>query len=87
MVTIQIPEELDAVLESAANRSGRTKDQVLRDVIVTYTEEEYAAQATFSDEQIDRFRHSIAQLDRGQVVASDQVEVFFDDWFKELDAH
>ncbi len=86
MVTIQIPKELDAVLESSANRSGRTKYEVLRDAIVIHTEEEYAAQATFSDEQIRRFQHSIAQLDRGEVVSSDKVETFFEDWFKELDA-
>lgn len=86
MVNVEIPEELNASLEQAATRAGRTKDDLVHHVLKTHIEEEYAANATFSDEQIAKLRLGIDQIDRGEVYTSAQIDDFFDGWFKELDA-
>jgi predicted transcriptional regulator len=85
MATIQIPDELDAELQQAAARLGRTKEDLIREAVLARLEEQFAAQTEFSEEQIARMKHSIAQLDRGEVVASEQVDSFFAAWHKDLE--
>jgi predicted transcriptional regulator len=80
MAMIQIPDELDAELQQAAVRLGRTKDDLIREAVLAQLEEQFAAQTEFSEEQIGRIRHSIAQLDRGEVVTSEQVDKTFENW-------
>ena len=80
MAIIQIPDELDAELQRAATRLGRTKDELVSEAVLARLEEQFAAQTEFSDEQIARMKHSIAQLDRGEVVTSEQVDKMFENW-------
>jgi predicted transcriptional regulator len=80
MATVQIPDELDAELQQAAERLGRTKEELVREAVLARLEEQFAAQTEFSDEQIARMKHSIAQLDRGEVVTSEQVDKMFENW-------
>lgn len=80
MVTIQIPDELDAELQQAADRLGRTKDDLIREAVLARLEEQFAAQSDFTEEQLARMRRSIEQLDRSEVVTSEQVDKTFEDW-------
>jgi predicted transcriptional regulator len=80
MATIQIPDELDAELQRAVTRLGRTKDEFVSEAVLARLEEHFAAQTEFSEEQIARMKHSIAQLDRGEVVTSEQVDKTFENW-------
>ena len=80
MAMIQISDELGAELQAAAARLGRTKDEFVSEAVLTLLEEHSAPQTDFSDEQIARMKHSIAQLDRGEVVTSEQVDKKFGDW-------
>ena len=86
MTTIQIPDELDAQLQQAADRLGCTKVDFLHDAVTARLEEQFAAESDFTGEQIARMKHSIAQLDHGEVVTSEQVDKFFEDWRKDLAA-
>ena len=83
MVTIQIPEELDAELQQAADRLGCTKQEFLRDAVIARVEEQSAAECDFTEEQIARMKHSIDQLDRGEVITSEEVDRKFEDWHRQ----
>ena len=83
MVNIQIPDDLDAELQLAADRLGRTKDDLVQEALCARLDEELTSQSNFSEEQIARFRHSIAQLDRGEVVTAEEVEQKFAGWRKQ----
>ncbi len=80
MATLQIPDELDAQLQQAADRLGCTKVDFLHEAVTARLEEQFAAEPEFTEEQIARMKHSIAQLDRGEVVTSEQVDKMFEDW-------
>jgi predicted transcriptional regulator len=80
MVTLQISEELDAELQQAADRLGCTKQDFLRDAVIARVEERCAAEVEFTEDQIARMRHSIAQLDRGEFITSELVDKKFEDW-------
>jgi predicted transcriptional regulator len=80
MAAIQIPDELDAELQQAADSLGRTKDDLVREALCVPLEERFAAQSDFTEQQITRMKHSIAQLDRGETVTSEQVDVLFENW-------
>jgi predicted transcriptional regulator len=86
MVNIQIPDELDAELQQAAEQLGRTKDDLVHEALVARLEEQFAAESNFTEEEITRMRHSIAQLKRGEVVTSEEVDVFFESLRKKLAA-
>ena len=80
MAIIQIPDELDAELQRAATRLGRTKDELVSEAVLARLEEEFASQTEFSEAQIARMKHSIEQLDRGEVVTSEKVDERFEHW-------
>jgi len=80
MVTYEIPEELDAQLQQTADRLGRTKQDLLHEAVIARLDE-YAPEPEFTDEQIARFKRSIEQLDRGEVVTSEQVDARFRAFF------
>jgi predicted transcriptional regulator len=80
MVTLEIPDDLDAELQQAADRLGCTKQDFLRDAVIARVEEQCAAVVEFTEGQIARMRHSVAQLDRGEFITSEQVDKKFEDW-------
>jgi predicted DNA-binding protein len=80
MAAIQIPAELDAELQNAADSLGRTKDDLVREALYAPLEEQFAAQSDFTEQQIARMKHSIAQLDRGEGITSEQVDNMFKSW-------
>jgi len=85
MASIHIPDELDAELQQAASQRGLTKDDLVREAVLARLEEHFAAQTDFSEEQIARMKRGIAQLDRGEGIASEQVDKFFADWLNDLE--
>ena len=80
MVNIQIPDDLDAELQLAADRLGRTKDDLVQEALCVRLDEEFASETNFSEAQIARFRHSIAQLNRGEFVTAQEVDQKFAEW-------
>ncbi len=86
MVTIQIPEELDAVLKDAANRAGRTPEEYLEELILTHLQDESLPLSAFSELELARFKESAAQLDRGESVSAEEVDGKFAALFERLAA-
>ena len=79
MANIQIPETLNLVLEDAAHRAGRTKDDLAEEILSAHLEDQ---SFSFSDAQLTRLKEGIAQLDRGEKVSSEQVDLKFKAFFK-----
>ena len=86
MVNLQISDELDIVLEDAASRAGQSKDQFAQEILSAHLEDESLPLAAFSDEQLARLKQSVAQLEQGKRIPSEEVDHFFEEWFKECDA-
>jgi predicted transcriptional regulator len=86
MASLQIPDHLEEQLEASAMRRGQSKEELIEEIVSLHLEEEFPTQENFSPEEIARFRNSIAQLDRGEVVTSEQVDAKFDAFFKRLAA-
>ena len=84
MATLHIPDHLEEQLEASAIRRGKSKEELIEEIVSLHLEEESPAQENFSPAQIDRFQHSIAQLDRSEVVTSEQVDARFDAFFERL---
>jgi predicted transcriptional regulator len=82
MASLQIPEPLESGLAASAARRGSTTEQVIEELLTAHVEEEFAAPETFSDAQLARFKQSIAQLDRGEIVTDEEVEAKFEAFFK-----
>jgi predicted transcriptional regulator len=87
MAAIHIPDELDAELQQAADSLGRTKEDFVREALCAPLEEQFATHSDFSDEQIAHMKHSIAQLDRGEGITSEQVDNMFSNWRARRAAH
>ena len=83
MVNLQITEEADAVLESAARRAGLTKEEFAEVMILTQIEDESLPLSAFTSQQIDRFKDGIAQLDRGEGIPGEEVMQKLDRWIAE----
>jgi predicted transcriptional regulator len=86
MATIQIPDELDIVLEDAAMRAGRSKDDFALQIIATHLEEESLPLSAFTEAQLERMKESVAQLDRGEHITSEEVDRRFEVFFNRLEA-
>ena len=85
MVNVPIPEELDAGLEQAANRDGRSKYDLLYEVIACHLEEDHAGKFHLSEQQMERMKLSIAQADRGEVILAETVLAKLDAVIAELE--
>jgi len=86
MVSIQIPEELDIVLEDAAIRAGRSKQELAQSILLAHLEDEALPLSAFTKAQLDRLKESAAQLDRGEFVTAEQVDEKFEAFFARLAA-
>ena len=82
MADLQIPEYIELNLEASAARAGQTKEQRAEAILSAHLEQELAPPDDFTDAEIARFKHSIAQLERGEVVTSEEVEERFAAFFK-----
>lgn len=78
MADIHISESLNLVLEDAAHRVGRTKDELAQEILSAQLEDQ---SFTLSDAQIAHLQEGIAQLNHGEKVSSEQVELKFKSFF------
>jgi predicted transcriptional regulator len=83
MVNLQITEEADAVLETAAKRAGLSKEEFAEEIILAHMEDESLPLSAFTEEQLARFKESIAQLDRGEGIPGEEVMQKLDRWIVE----
>ncbi len=84
-MAIHIPEELEQSVQQLADRLGFAKDDFVRDAVAQRLAE-YEEEPVLTEAQIARMRESIAQLDRGEYVTSEEVEAKFNVLFEELEA-
>jgi len=80
MAAIQISDELDAELQLAADQLGRTKDDLVHEALTACLEEKFTTHSDFSDQQIARMKHSLAQLDHNETVTGEHVDKKFENW-------
>jgi len=73
MAMIEIPDELDILLEHAAMRAGQTKDEFLHGMIAAQAEEESLPLSAFTEAQLERMKESVGQVSRGAVYPSEHV--------------
>jgi predicted transcriptional regulator len=86
MATIQISDALAVALEQIADRLGKSKEDLASEAVERLVQEQAAAISNFTPQQIERMHKSVAQLRNGEVVTSEEVDLFFEDWQKELAA-
>jgi hypothetical protein len=82
MVNLKISDHLDLALEDAAQRTGRTKEELAEDILAAHLEQEQEADV-FSGVHLGRLRNGIEQLQRGEKFDSDHVARKFENWRKE----
>jgi len=84
MASIQIPEALERALEEAAHSAGLTKDELAEEILAANLdqEDESLPLSAFTEAQLERLKHSIEQLDRGERITSEQVDLKFKAFFE-----
>ncbi len=83
MATLNISEDIEARLATAAKRANQTPEKLAAEIPSAHLEEEPVA---LTAEQIGRLQHSSEQIDRGEYITSEEVEKFLGEWQAELDA-
>ena len=86
MPSIEIPEEMDRQLLSVAQEAGKSKDEMAREILGDRLEELDGSKIIHSREEIERMKHSLAQLDRGEFVTGEEVMAKLDRWRAEINA-
>ncbi len=86
MATLEISDELDAALQQAADSLGCTKAGLFRNLVTVGLEQHVVKPFDLTDAQIDRIRHSLAQLDRGQGIPGEIVMAKFDRFMAQLES-
>ena len=86
MVNLQISEEADAVLESAAHRVGRTKHEIAEEIILAQFGESATASSDFTPSALSRLHEGFDAAVRGELVPQEEIEAFFDHWERQLHA-
>lgn len=86
MLSLQLPEHIEAELESAADLAGRTKEDLATELLSSHFEDQSIPLSALSEAQLTRFKESLEQIKRGEVVTEEEVNAFFEDWFKEIDS-
>ncbi len=86
MLQLNLPEHIEAELESAADLSGRTKEELAAELLASHFEDQSLPLSALTEVQLDRFKESLEQIKRGEVVTEEEVDAFFEDWFKEIEA-
>ena len=86
MATLQIPDQLYTHLKAEAERLGWAEDDVVATALQSFLDQNTFEASDLTEAQIERLKDSVAQMRAGDVVSSEETDVFFADWFKELDA-
>jgi predicted transcriptional regulator len=81
MAQIAVPEKFTAELQQLALDDNRPVEEIVAEAMHGYLAcRLYEPELTPA--QIERMKHSVAQLDRGEVVSGEEIEAFFDKWEK-----
>ncbi len=86
MASLQIPKHLEDELQIAAECSGRTKEELAAEILAAHFEDESLPLSAFTEEQLARFKESVEQVKRGDLIPEEEIDQFFEEWFKELEA-
>jgi predicted transcriptional regulator len=86
MLQLNLPEHIEAELESAADLSGRTKEELAAELLASHFEDQSLPLSALTQVQLDRFKESLEQIKRGEVVTEEEVDRKFEAWFAKLDA-
>jgi predicted transcriptional regulator len=81
MSQIAVPDEFIAELRQLALNDNCPVEDLVANAVRSYIVSRlYEPELTPA--QIDRLKHSAAQLDRGEAVSGEEIEAFFDKWEK-----
>jgi predicted transcriptional regulator len=86
MPSIDISDELERKLKAVAQEAGKSRDDMAQEILGNGLEELDGSNIIHTPEEIERMKHSLAQLDRGEFVTGEEVEQMLDSWLAELDA-
>jgi predicted transcriptional regulator len=88
MAAFQIPEHIDNQLNELAAAMGRSKDELILEALADRfglePEDRSLSLSELTPGQLERMDLSVAQIRRGEVVGTDEIDAFFDDWDKEI---
>jgi len=90
MAAFQIPEHIDQQLNQIAAATGQSKDDLILEALTDrfglQLEDRSLALSEFTAGQLERMDLSVAQIRRGEVIGSEEIEAFFDGWEREIAA-
>lgn len=90
MAIIQITKSLDLALEDAARRAGLSKNELAQEILAANLEDveqdESLPMSAFTEAQLARMQESVEQLNRGDRITSEQVDLKFKAFFAKLAA-
>lgn len=86
MAAIEIPHEIDSELQKLADLTGQSKESLVMQALEAHLEEQRLETLRLNQNQLDRMRQSIAQLDRGERISNEETDQFFDKWKREIAA-
>jgi predicted transcriptional regulator len=88
MAAFQIPEHIDNQLNELAAATGQSKDDMILEALTDrfglQQQDRTMQLSDFTPGQLERMQLSVDQIRRGEVVDSEEIEAFFDDWDKEI---
>ena len=85
-IEIQMSEEMERQLRSVAQEAGKSREDLAQEILGNGLEELDGSKIIHSPEFIERMKHSLAQLDRGEVVSGEEVMAKLDRWRAEINA-
>ncbi len=85
-IEIKISEEMERQLLAVAQEAGKSKDELALQILGERLDELDGSKIVHSPEEIERMKHSLAQLDRGEYITGEEVEAIFDEWLAKIDA-
>lgn len=87
MAAFQIPDYIDNQLNELA-ATGQSKDELILEALADrfgfQQEDRSLPPSEFLPAELERMKLSVDQIRRGEVVDSEEIEAFFDDWDKEI---
>ena len=84
MAIVQIPDELDTVLQEAAQRHGRTKDELAEEILLAHLADESLPLSAFTEVQLERLIHGVEQVKRGELIPGEVIDAKFEVFFAKL---
>ena len=86
MASLQIPQHLEDQLLIEAECSGQTKEELAAEILAAHLGDESVPLSALTQEQLTRLQESVEQVKRGDLIAEEEVDKFFAEWFQELEA-